>query len=90
MLIYSKCTGFAVYLTHSDISLGMCINQCEIHVELPYLWYIVVLLPKKDFEGLWVRHLLFLITGTIIGELKILQNRSKNRFRGKRTTIYYR
>ena len=30
-------------------------NQYQINVELPYLWYIVVLLPQKrflsDFEG---------------------------------------
>ena len=33
----------------------MYINQCQINVELPYLWYIVVLLPQarflRDFEG---------------------------------------
>ena len=51
---YSKCTGFAVCLTHSDISLSMCINQCVIQVDLPYLWYIVVLLPlKRFFERFW-------------------------------------
>ena len=84
LLFYSKCTGFTVCLTHSDMSLSMRINQYEIHVELPYLWYGVLLPPQKRFferfEGFLVRRLLFLIMGTIIGELKILQNRSKNRF----------
>ena len=49
MLLYSKRTGFTVYPTYSDISLYMYIDQCEINVELPYLWNIVVLLPQKRF-----------------------------------------
>ena len=54
MLLYSKRTGFTVYLTYSDISLYMYIDQCEINVELPYLWIIVVLLPQKRFfERFW-------------------------------------
>ena len=61
----SKCAGFTVCFTYSNISLSMSINQCQINVELPYLWYIVVLLPQKrflsDFEGFWVHRLLFLI-----------------------------
>ena len=50
LLFCSKCTGFTVRLTYNDISLSMYnINQCEINLELPYLWYIVVLLPQKRF-----------------------------------------
>ena len=36
-------------MTYSDISLSMYINHCEMSVELPYLRYIVVLLPQKRF-----------------------------------------
>ena len=61
----SKCAGFTVCFTYSNISLSMSMNQYQINVELPYLWYIVVLLPQKrflsDFEGFWVHRLLFLI-----------------------------
>ena len=49
LLFCSKCTGFTVRLTFNDISLSMYINQCETNLELPYLWYIVVLLPQKWF-----------------------------------------
>ena len=50
LLFCSKCTGFTVRLTYNDISLSMYINQCEINLELPYLWYIVVLfIPQKRF-----------------------------------------
>ena len=28
LLFYSKCAGFTVCFTYSDISLSMCINQC--------------------------------------------------------------
>ena len=34
--------------------------------------------------------LVLLLYGTVNGELKFIQNRSKNRFWGKRTTIHYR
>ena len=61
----SKCAGFTVCFTYSNISLSMSINQYQINVESPYLRYIVVLLPQKrflsDFEGFWVHRLLFLI-----------------------------
>ena len=61
----SKCAGFTVCFTYSNISLSMSINQYQINVELPYLWYIVVLLPQKrfssDFGGFWVHPLRFLI-----------------------------
>ena len=54
-IFYRKCAGFTVCFTYNDISLSMYINQCQINVELPYLWYIVVLLPQarflRDFEG---------------------------------------
>ena len=58
--------GFTVYMTYSNISLSsMYINHCEMSVELPYLRYIVVLLPQKRFlnyfEGSWVRRLLLLL-----------------------------
>ena len=49
LLFYGKCTGFTVCFSYSDISLSMSINQYYINVELPYLWYIVVLLPQKRF-----------------------------------------
>ena len=55
----ADCSGFTVCLTYSDVSLTMYINQWYINVELPYLWYIVVLL--SDFEGVWVRRWLFVI-----------------------------
>ena len=62
LLFYSKCTGFTVCFTYSDISLTMCINQWKINVELPYLWYIVVVLPQKRFfERVWFPRWLFLI-----------------------------
>ena len=80
LLFCSKCTGFTVRLTYNDISLSMYINQCEINLELPYLWYIVVLLPQKRFWAILSSPF------TVNGELKILQNRSKKRFWGKRTT----
>ena len=52
--IYSKCTGFTVCLTYTAIPLTMYINQWSIKVQLPYLWYIVVLLPQKRFfEQFW-------------------------------------
>ena len=61
----SKCAGFTVCFTYSNISLSMSMNQYQINVELPYLWYIVVLLPQKrfssDFGGFWVHPLRFLI-----------------------------
>ena len=80
LLFCSKCTGFTVRLTYNDISLSMYINQCEINLELPYLWYIVVLLPQKRFWAILSSPF------TVNGELKILQNRSKKRFWGKRAT----
>ena len=42
---YSKCTGFTVCFTYSDVSLTML----DYYVELPYLWCVVVLLPQKRF-----------------------------------------
>ena len=55
LLFYSKCTGFTVSFTYSDISLTMYINQWKINVELPCLWCIVVLLPQKRFfERFWM------------------------------------
>ena len=87
MLLYSKRTGFTVYLTYSDISLYMYIDQCEINVELPYLWNIVVLLPKKGFfERLWRS-----LSSPFKNSKRRTQTTSKslkNRFWGKRTTIY--
>ena len=54
MLFYSKCSGFTVCLTHSDMSLSMYINECQINVEISYLWFIVVLLSQKRFfERFW-------------------------------------
>ena len=62
------------------------------NVELPYLWYIVSFCLKSgfltDFEGVSgvrVRRWLFLIirNRTINGELRLLQNRSKNAFEAK-------
>ena len=54
LLFYSKCSGFTVCFIYDDISLSMYINQCKINVELPHLWYIVVLLPQKRFfERFW-------------------------------------
>ena len=54
---------YRLSLIHSDISLYVCNSM--LHVELPYLWYIVVILPRKrllsNFEGFWVQRLLFLI-----------------------------
>ena len=50
----------------------------------------------SDFEWIWVLRWLFhkmevlLLYGTVNGELKFIQNRSKNRFWGKRTTIHHR
>ena len=49
----------------------------------------------SDFERFWVCRspvpsIISLISRTVNGNLKILQIRSKNRFWGKRTTIYYR
>ena len=93
LLFYSKCIGFTICLIYSDKL--MYITQCEINVELPNLWYTVVLLPQKRFfEWFWVsavhRPVPSFIGRTVNGKLKILQIRSKNRFWGKRTTIYYR
>ena len=65
LLCYSKCSGFTICFTYGDISVSMLINQCSINVELPYVRYVVVLLPQKrflsNFERFWVRRLLFLI-----------------------------
>ena len=87
MLLYSKRTGFTVYLTYSDISLYMYIDQCEINVELPYLWNIVVLLPQKRFcERFWRS-----LSSPFRNSKRRTQTTSKslkNRFWGKRTTIY--
>ena len=85
--------GFTICLIYSDKL--MYTTQCEINVELPNLWYTVVLLPQKRFfEWFWVsavhRPVPSFIGRTVNGKLKILQIRSKNRFWGKRTTIYYR
>ena len=53
LLFYSKCIGFTICLIYSDKL--MYITQCEINVELPNLWYTVVLLPQKRFfEWFWV------------------------------------
>ena len=93
LLFYSKCIMDLLFAWSIAI---MYITQCSINVELPNLWYIVVLLPEKRlFERFW--RILSLrspvpsiISRTVNGKLKILQIRSKNRFWGKRTTIYYR
>ena len=53
-------------------------SKLKKNVELPCLCYTVVLLPQKRFEK------------NKNGDLRILQNRLKNRFWGKRTTIYHR
>ena len=47
LLFYSKCIGFTICLVYSDKL--MYTTQCEINVELPNLWYTVVLLPRKRF-----------------------------------------
>ena len=47
LLFYSKCIGFTICLIYSDKL--MYTTQCEINVELPNLWYTVVLLPQKRF-----------------------------------------
>ena len=39
--------GYGYFLELPNISLSMSINQYQINIELPYLWYIVVLLPQK-------------------------------------------
>ena len=49
LLFYSKCTVLAVCFIYSDISPSMYWNHCQINVELPYMWYFVVLLPQKRF-----------------------------------------
>ena len=54
LLFYSKCAGFTICFTYNDISPSMYINQCKIKVELPYLRYVVGLLPQKQFfERFW-------------------------------------
>ena len=54
LLFYSKCIGFTVCLTYSDVLLSFFINKPLIKVELPYLWYIVVLLPwRRVFQRFW-------------------------------------
>ena len=54
LLFYSKCIGFTVCLTDSDVLLSLFINKHLIKVELPYLWYIVVLLPwRRVFQRFW-------------------------------------
>ena len=53
LLFYNKCIGFTICLIYSDKL--MYITQCEVNVELPNLWYTVVLLPQKRFfEWFWV------------------------------------
>ena len=53
LLFYSKCIGFTICLIYSDKLIYT--TQCEINVELPNLWYTVVLLPQKRFfEWFWV------------------------------------
>ena len=51
LLFYSKCIMDLLFAWSIAI---MYITQCSINVELPNLWYIVVLLPEKRlFERFW-------------------------------------
>ena len=63
LLFYTKCTGFTVCITYTDISLTLHINQWKINVELPNICGIwSVLLPQSVFFLRFWRSLSSLLT----------------------------
>ena len=80
LLFPGKCGGFTIWFTYNDISLSMFINQClACGVSSSFCF-------KSCFWGI-LKETEFAVYCSKYSELSILQNRSKNRFWGKRTTI---